>query len=367
MKINILSYGRFHVCDLARELSRCGHEVRFYSFVPKKRAMAFGLPAECSRSLVIPMLPFLILERKIFKKSRLMQRLSTWALDQLAALTMEKADVVIAMSGYVAALKRAKRMGAHVIVERGSKHILEQKAILEAIPTLKGAEPVPAANVRRDLEGYKLADHIAIASGHVKESFLKHGFEEAKLFVNPYGVNLGMFKPMAEVVKEYDLIMVGGWSYRKGCDLLVSALKDSGYRFLHVGGIVDIDFPVLPNFTHVEPVNEPDLVHYYAKAKVALLASREEGLAMVQAQALACGLPLVCSADSGGKDLGIQDAMKGRIFEMADLTERSLMVAIGDALRYRDNSSLSVGDLSQLTWEAYGRRYDAFLKQAIAW
>lgn len=46
MKINILSSGRFHVCDLARELARNGHDVKFYSFVPTKRAMKFGLPKE---------------------------------------------------------------------------------------------------------------------------------------------------------------------------------------------------------------------------------------------------------------------------------------------------------------------------------
>jgi hypothetical protein len=37
MKINILSPGRFHVCDLARELARNGYDVKFYSFKLFKR------------------------------------------------------------------------------------------------------------------------------------------------------------------------------------------------------------------------------------------------------------------------------------------------------------------------------------------
>lgn len=40
MKINILSPGRFHVLDLARELDKNGFDVKFYSFVPTKRAVS---------------------------------------------------------------------------------------------------------------------------------------------------------------------------------------------------------------------------------------------------------------------------------------------------------------------------------------
>ena len=32
-KINILSPGRFHVLDLARELAKNGYDVKFYSFL----------------------------------------------------------------------------------------------------------------------------------------------------------------------------------------------------------------------------------------------------------------------------------------------------------------------------------------------
>ena len=56
-------------------------------------------------------------------------------------------------------------------------------------------------------------------------------------------------------------------------------------------------------FTHVDAVDQSKLVDYYAKAKVFVLPSRQEGLAMVQAQAIACNLPLVGSKDSGAEDL----------------------------------------------------------------
>lgn len=93
MKINIVSPGRFHVCDLARELARNGHDVKFYSFVPTKRAMKFGLPKECSASLILPMAPFLVLSKKIFPKSGWATKLTTLFQDWLTSVVMRKCDV----------------------------------------------------------------------------------------------------------------------------------------------------------------------------------------------------------------------------------------------------------------------------------
>ena len=51
IKINIFSPGRFHVCDLARELDKNGFDVKFYSFVSAKRAEKIGLPIEKVKEL----------------------------------------------------------------------------------------------------------------------------------------------------------------------------------------------------------------------------------------------------------------------------------------------------------------------------
>jgi glycosyltransferase involved in cell wall biosynthesis len=286
MKINILSPGRFHVLDLARELDKQGHDVEFYSFVPTKRAQKYGLPKKCSKSLFLVMLPFLGL-MKIFPKIYIIKKWSILFQDWFTSVYMRKCDILIAMSGnYIISLQKAKNNNSLVILERGSKHILEQKKILDNIPSLKGKINVPKMNVKRELEGYQLADYIAIASQHVKDSLIKHGINDKKLFVNPYGVDLEMFKPIPDVKKEYDVIMVGGWSYQKGCDLIIEAIKKLQVKFLHVGSIVDVDFPKDKLFTHIDSVDQKKLIHYYNKAKIFILPSRQEGLAMVQMQAV---------------------------------------------------------------------------------
>jgi glycosyltransferase involved in cell wall biosynthesis len=282
---------------------------------------------------------------------------------------MRKCDVLIAMSGcFVYSLKKAKKHGSIIILERGSKHILEQRRILEAIPFLEGKKPVRDIDVKRELQGYEISDYVSIPSQHVKESFLLHNYPEKKLFVNPYGINLQMFYSIQGVEKKYDVIMVGVWSYQKGCDLIIEVCRRLKVRFLHVGRIGDVEFPTDENFTHINAVDERQLIQYYNQAKVFVLPSRQEGLALVQVQALACGLPIVCSKDSGGRDLRNFLDDKKWIIEMPETTVECLAKCIREALALADTQPKDKRDyagnaIKQLAWEAYGKRYSNFLHQ----
>lgn len=366
MKINILSPGRFHVLDLARELDKNGLDVKFYSFVPTKRAMQFGLPRHCSVSLFYVIAPFLALS-KVFKGAQWTTQLRIWVQDRLTAFIMRKCDIVIAMSGdFIYSPIKAKKQGAIVIIERGSKHILEQKRILESIPSLKGTKPVPDANVKRELKCYEIADYISVASLHVKRSFLQHNYPENKIFVNPYGVDLSMFYP-SNKEKKYDIIMVGAWSYQKGADLVLDAIRQLKLQFLHVGTLVDVPFVEDEYCHHHDAVNQKELVDYYNQAKVFILPSRQEGLAMVQAQAIACNLSIIGSPDSGAEDL--KDIIKGSQYVslIEDYSIDALKNAISKALKqyesinrekcYADNA------IDDLSWDAYGKRYAQIIRQ----
>lgn len=366
-KINIISPGRFHVCDLARELNKNEWNVRFYSFVPDKRAMTFGLPKKCNKSVLFFIAPFLLLQKLIDKQWT--KQLRIYMQDSITSLYMRKCDVLIAMSGdFAHTVKKAKKQGAIIIIERGSKHILEQEKILESIPSLKGTFPVPKANVKRELNDYQNADYIAIATQHVYNSFVAQKFDTSKLFINPYGVDLSMFSFMPNIVKDYDVIMVGGWSWRKGCDLIIDAIKKTDYTFLHVGGLVDIPFPSDKQFTHIPPVDQKQLVKYYNRAKIFILPSREEGLAMVQAQAIACNLPLVGSKDSGAEDLKKLVDKPEFITIIKEYTPTALIEAMHIAIeksKELKKESYAGHAIENLTWEAYGKRYSDFLHKIL--
>lgn len=369
MKINIAASHRFHLLDLARELSDLGHDVRFYSYVPTKRAIQFGLKRECSHSLITIMLPFLAFI-KLSKGAYWSIKLSHIILDYYMSWFMRPCDVYIALGTvYKKSFAAAKlKFGAVTILEWGSKHIEEQQRILAEIPGLKRQ---PAYFTERSLRGYALADYIAIASDHVKQSFIERGVEEKKLIQNLYGVDLSMFRPTVLTKNQpFDLIAVGAWSYQKGYDILVKVCEYKKYRLLHVGSIVDLAFPDRPNMVHTDSVNQPELVKYYAQAKVFVLPSRQDGFAMVQAQAIACGLPIVCSQHTGGRDMQRFLDEKKWVIEMQELTEEELEKCIAQALELAKTQvgqrAYSGDVVNQFTWSAYGYRYNSKLTDIVA-
>jgi glycosyltransferase involved in cell wall biosynthesis len=370
MKINIASCHRFHLLDLAIELEKCGHDVTFYSYVPKKRTIKFGLSKRASYSLFIPCLPFLAVIKLSGSKFWSLRIMHIF-LDNIVSLFMKPCDVFIGLGTVYkySFLKAKRKYAAKVILEWGSKHIEVQQRILNKID---GINIQPHVFTTRSLFGYDIADYIAIPSDHVKLSFIENGILETKLFQNMYGVDVSMFKPTKLAESDvYDVIMVGSWSYRKGCDLLIDFFKSSKLRFLHVGAIVDLPFPSVDNMTHVEPVEQSQLLAYYSKARVFVLPSREEGLAMVQIQALVCGLPIVCTKDTGGRDLRVFLENKEWVIEMKEFGINYLNAAIIEALELAKMQPPNIernylGDIENgFTWQSYGQRYDNFLRNHL--
>lgn len=367
-KVNVITLGRFHLCNLARELSHNGFDVKFYSFMSPKRAARYGVPKSCCVSFFFVMLPFVVLERKIVPGKKWAALLCHRVEDFFVRHFMRKCDVSIILSSVFGhSIEAAKKRGDIVIVEQGSKHVREQKRILESMPSYSGKIVHDAAAIERSEHDFRLADYIAVASDHVVRSMVMHGVPKKKLFVNPYGVDLSNFYPApADIEPKYDVIMVGSWGYRKGCDLIVEALRGSGLKFLHVGVIGDMPFPVDAGFTHVDAVDQSRLINYYHQAKVAVLPSREEGLAMVQAQAVACNLPLVGSPDSGAEDLQEMGGEKQYIRIISDYTPAAVKKEIDTALSlWADmGSTIYAGTaIENMTWQAYGKRYAEFLRK----
>jgi alpha-maltose-1-phosphate synthase len=365
LRINIVTSGRFHVLDLARELAALGHDVRFYSCLPRSRATRFGLPARCHRRALLALLPlFALVGRGPAGLQRWLDAALKSLIDLAAAALTEPCDVFIGMSGLcVASARAARARGAKVFLERGSRHIASQKAVLEAMPG-GGLRAVSASDVRRELAGYALADAIVVPSRHVERSFIENGVLPERIFRDPYGVDLAMFPPTPRPAQATPVVMMAGtWSLRKGCDLLWAACEAaSSWRLLHVGPLGDAPLPRSPLFEHVGPVPQWQLKDALARSDVFALASREEGLALVQAQALSCGLPLVCTDRTGGEDLReLLDDPRWVIVvphDDARALGRGIEEAIALSRAQRGLRDILGAARNRLSWAAYARRYD---------
>jgi glycosyltransferase involved in cell wall biosynthesis len=272
-------------------------------------------------------------------------------------------------------IRVAKKRGAMTVIERCSSHIEYQRDILKDEYARFGLdiEPVPAGIVERELEEYAEADYIAIPSQFVKRSFLERGVPAEKLIHTPYGVDLMAFRPLRKVDNVFRVINVGAQSIRKGTIYLIQAfaeLKLPNAELVLIGPVSEELRPLVApyegSFRFLGAVPQEQLIHHYAQADVFALCSVEEGLAYVQPQAMACGLPVICTTNTGGEDI-VRDGVDGFVIPIRDVAllkdkisffyeNRQACSEMGNSALERVRSGLSWGDYGQRVVDAYQAR-----------
>jgi glycosyltransferase involved in cell wall biosynthesis len=214
-------------------------------------------------------------------------------------------------------IKKAKELGIKVVLERGSSHAVEQRDILMeefkqwGLNTYELEKSFSKRRMERELMEYEMADMISVPSGFVEKSFIKHGIGAEKLFVNAYGADLGSFRKESIEHDNFRIINAGTQSIRKGAHYLLRAFYELNLpnaELWLVGNIESNIYPFIKKYQHPKikfynAVPQNQLADYYNQCDVFVLASIEEGLAMVQLQAMACGLPIICTSNTGGEDL----------------------------------------------------------------
>jgi glycosyltransferase involved in cell wall biosynthesis len=203
------------------------------------------------------------------------------------------------------------------VLERSSSHILEQSRLLREEHRRFGltwSETHPLIEAM-ELREYGLTTAVAVPSLFVERSFLARGFPATKIFRNAFGVDLSNFKPAdtppaPPTQNGLHVIYAGTLSVRKGiADLLAgfSAADLVDARLTLLGG----ETPELAMLLDQQPTTvkrlghlpQAELVQHYSQAHCFVMASIEEGMACVQLQGLASGLPLICTPNTGGEDL----------------------------------------------------------------
>jgi glycosyltransferase involved in cell wall biosynthesis len=105
-----------------------------------------------------------------------------------------------------------------------------------------------------------------------------------------------------------------------------------------------------------------------SSSHVMVLPSVEEGLALVQAQAMACGCPLISSTNTGGEDL-FTDGVEGFVVPIRSpeaIAARLQQLADDPALRQR-MSEAALARVRQIGgWHQYGEAWAKLLRELIA-
>ena len=361
--------GRFHAFDLARELAKKNYLKKLITTYPKFFVKKFEVPEDFVISEIF--LELINRTKKYLPKS-LDNSISNFIKvihDFNTSRHLNETNVFIGWSGKsIKSILKAKRRGIITILERGSSHIKFQNNLLKSeysnfnLPFNENQ-----TNIDKELVEYENTDFISVPSKFVYNSFLEMGVDKNKLLLNPYGVDTENFPAVADSKnKEFTVIFVGQATIRKGFHYLLEALNDIGpkVKLLHVGHFHEEmkdfrnKFPnVCAEYLGVRPQKE--LYKYYNKAHAMILPSLEEGLAMVQLQGMSCGLPLICTHNTGGEDI-ITDGVDGFVIPVRSPEKIKEKVLF---LFENQNRCHSMGQLARekilknFTWQCYGERY----------
>jgi starch synthase len=368
MNVCLGSPGRFHTFDLARQLEKASVLQRMYTAYPRRKVDGI------SQNLVSTF-PWLAVPAYGAGKlgfSSVQQKLN-WHLiksfDKWLSNRIEPCDIFHCLSSFGVESHRIakKQHGALTVCDRGSSHILFQDEILFeehdklGIPYL----PIDPRVIERELLEYEECDLIFLPSQYVQRTFIDKGIPKEKLRVVPYGVDLKMFRPVPKVDDVFRIIYVGAISIRKGIQYLLEAASRFSEKEIEiwlVGMVLPEARELLSRyegrFRHFGVLPRADLYRYYSQGSVFVLASIEEGLALVQAQAMACGLPIIATTNTGAEDL-FTDGVEGFVVPIRDQDAIAEKIALL-LTRPEARESMSQAALKRVAalggWNDYGQK-----------
>ena len=333
LRIAIVVHGRFHSFDLARELLQIGHDVKLFTNYPAFVAARFGIPAHRVHTFlthgVVSRLAWKILPRRL---NGTIERLSNTAFGRWAAAQIQREnwDVIHSFSGVSEELLLSLRKSSTLLsLARGSTHIVRQRQLLDAEQARAGSWIDKPSDwiVAREQREYELADAIFVLGEFAYQSFLDLGFPPSKIYQLRSGVQTRAFRGSSEVIEErirrirsgqpLQIINIGTFCLRKGALDLVEVIRQtdpSRFRFRFVGPIASDAKHLrrriegLVEFQGKKP--QMNLPGEYAWGDIFVLPTIEEGFAGVIPQALASGLPIITTPNSGAVHL-VQEGRNG--------------------------------------------------------
>ena len=198
-------------------------------------------------------------------------------------------------------------MARELFCIEGSRHILSQSDILARSSRSSAGH---AFGVRRELQGYAIADRIAVPSTQVVESFAPFARACRQVVSQPLwrrprsvsrcGQRTLPSEPTVAVCRT--LVVSEG----RGSSLVQAVQAMDGVRLIHVGPLVDAPFPNHPRFVHHEPVPQWELKRFlWSGPRVRTRVSSRRLLPWYSAKPSLAELPLVCTDRTGGSDLAM--------------------------------------------------------------
>ncbi|HWV15310.1 MAG TPA: glycosyltransferase family 4 protein [Cellvibrio sp.] len=202
-----------------------------------------------------------------------------------------------------------------------------------------------------------------------------------KIHVIPNGIDTEIFKPIAEIGRNPWRIITTASSDQpiKGLSILLNALAVVREQFplvnlvvvgkLKEGGATEAELKKLQLENCVEfisGISTEQLVREYASAKFAVVPSLYEGFGLPAGEALACGVPLICSDGGALPEVVGNSAYSVKAGDLEDMS-RALAELLGnDLLCSQLGSAGRAHSLQHLSWQVVAEQLITYYRGCIS-
>jgi glycosyltransferase involved in cell wall biosynthesis len=244
-------------------------------------------------------------------------------------------------------------------------------------PTLGGTRDSEAKLLRKTSE-LDMAELVVCPSKFVLESLPKEATKSKRTIVAPFGspvVDLAEADgrtQRADTGEPLRVLFAGALTQRKGLADLFAAVKmidSSRIELVVLGSLLR---PLnwyrrqFRNFIYEAPRAHAEVLRLMQSCDVFVLPSIVEGRALVQQEAMACGLPLITTRNAGGDDL-IVEGQTGFLLPIRspEAIAEKLTWFLANRSRIPDMKVAAQARARQLTWRGYGNAIIAAIRDLV--
>jgi len=294
---------------------------------------------------------------------------------------IHKADIfhVRSGSGMGGAIEKARRLGMKIVVDHSIAHpaFMENQLSGEykknGVPFTLGISNSFWQSVLSDC---KKADYVLVNSYFVKRTFIENGFDKDKMKV----VYLGVRNDFVGLKKDYSLngslkiLFTGGWGFRKGAEYSLRAMqmldeKGINYEYIVVGnnseGLSLVQKYPIKHLKLVGMVPQDELKSYLSDADIYLFPSLCEGCASSGMEAMAAGLPVIATEESGFPIINGQNGIIVPSKDVDSIYKSILQLKEDHKLRENIGNKASKTIADNYSWEQYAKNVTSIYNELL--
>lgn len=222
----------------------------------------------------------------------------------------------------------------------------------------------------KQLKGISYTQFFLAPSNFVKQGLVFSHAKSESINILHYGANFTPGNPQKVTPSEVRFIYVGQVTHRKGMHHLLKVFSRVPEADLTVVGWYNVDSDIYirycntGNIHFVGKVPHEQVENYLKSSNVFVFDSLTEGFSLACLEAMSCGLPIICSSNSGANDI-VVDNVNGftvNCFE-EQAFENAVQYFLQNPQRIPEMSEHAIESAKKCQWENYAQQLNDILNK----